>query len=202
MTKECLPKVRIGCDLDGVVARHSLGGFWVKVRRLKEKLLKKAHSPKYYYPKSIFEKEAWKVINWLRVPDKEGVSLLRSIKLCLLRERQKDGQLFFLITGRFEFNYPTTIKWLEKYKLSSLFEEVLVNIKDQDPIEFKVKEVGDQKITHFIDDDLEVLLALRKTGAKLYWVVPGHKDGKENHDSGIINCQNLKEALEKIRIAS
>jgi len=32
---------RIGLDLDGVVARHSLRGFWIRLRLLKEKFLKK-----------------------------------------------------------------------------------------------------------------------------------------------------------------
>lgn len=182
--------IKIGLDLDGIVAKHSLGGFWVKVRLLKEKLLKKLHPESYYYPRTFLEKEAWKMINWLRIPDKEGINLLKKLK----RKNLK----FYLITGRFNFNYPSTIRWLKKYQLWPLFEKVLVNVDDRDPTEFKVDLVKKESINYFVDDDLEVLVALQKTPAKLFWVVPGHREGAENHGKRIVTCQSFVEALERM----
>lgn len=185
-------KIKIAFDLDGVVARHSLGGFWVKVRIIKEAVLKGAHSKKYYFPKTKLEQLAWIAINWRRVPDKKGIDLLKSLPEKKFR--------FFIISSRLKFNYPSTIKWLKKYKLLSLFEEVFLNTKDENPVYFKVEKIESEKIDFFIDDDLEVLIALCQTKAKLFWVVPGHRNGDENHENKITNCSSYKEALEKIVI--
>ena len=183
-------RIRIGCDLDGVVAKHSLSGFWVKVRLLKEKLLKKAHTKAYYYPQTEIEQIAWKVINWFRVPNKKGIESLKEL-------RQK-GYHFFLITSRFRFNEPSTEKWLKKYQLFSLFDKVIINVRDTPPIDFKIDAITREKIDFFIDDDLEVLLALEKTRAKLYWVVPGHRSHLENHRQKIRSCHSFSEVLQEI----
>ena len=55
-----------------------------------------------------------------------------------------------------------------------------------------------EKIDFFIDDDLEVLLALEKTKAKLYWVVPGHRSHLENHRQKIHSCHSFADALREI----
>lgn len=183
-------EIKIGCDLDGVVARHILGGIFVKIRVFKEKFLKKIHSKSYYYPQTKIEELAWIIINWWRVPDKEGVKLLKKF--------HSQGFYLFLITSRFKFNYPSTTKWLKKFSLFPLFTKVLVNVFDEDPINFKIKMVGQEKLDYFIDDDLEVLNALCQTEAKLYWVVPGHRNGDENGTQRIHNCQSLSDALTKI----
>ncbi|MGB9637467.1 MAG: hypothetical protein ACPLY7_01575 [Microgenomates group bacterium] len=187
-------EIRVGVDLDGVVAKHSFGGLWVKLRVGKEKFLKKVGSRTYYYPKTKIEQFTWLIINWSRVPDKEGLSLLKFLK--------KSGFRFYLISSRLNFNCPSTIKWLKKYKLIPLFEEVFLNNQDQNPISFKREKVKEKRIDYFVDDDLEVLEALCVTGAKLFWVVPGHRNGDENHHGKIQNCQSFKEALEKISLES
>lgn len=183
-------KIKIGCDLDGVVAKHSLGGLWVKIRILKERILKKVKDKDYYYPKTELERFVWKVINWLRVPDKEGIDLLKKLK--------NENFSFYLATSRLKFNYPSTIKWLKKQNLLLIFKDVLVNVQDENPVEFKVKAVEKEKMDYFIDDDLEVLTQLCRTKAKLYWVVPGHRNGDENNENRITTCASFTEALKKI----
>lgn len=183
-------KIKIGCDLDGVVAKHSLGGLWVKLRILKERMLKKAKDKDYYYPKTELERFAWKIINWLRVADKEGTDLLKKLK--------GENFIFYLVTSRLKFNYSSTIDWLKKRTLLPVFEEVLVNVQNENPVEFKVKAVEREKINYFIDDDLEVLTALCRTKAKLFWVIPGHRNGEENHEGRITNCQSFADALGEI----
>lgn len=184
-------KIKIAFDLDGVVARHSLGGIWVKIRLLKEKILKKVHTKEYYYPKTGIEKAAWKVINYLRLPNKEGIDKIRKM-------RRQNKFSFYLVTSRFKFNYPSTIRWLKKYRLLPLFEKVLVNVEDQDPIKFKLIVVKREGLNYFIDDDLEVLRTLCQTPAKLLWMVPRHRTKKENNSYQIKTCQSLAEALEEI----
>lgn len=183
-------ELKIGLDLDGVIAKHSLGGFWVRLRKIKEKFLKKIHNHSYFYPKTVLEINAWKIINWLRIPDKDGVKQIIRMK--------KEGWKFFLITGRFNFNNFLTVKWLKKYHLYDLFDKVLVNVGDEDPILFKSKQINKNKIDFFADDDLEVLHSFKTDCAKLYWVVPGHRNGNENGHKQITSCASLYEALVKM----
>lgn len=184
--------VRIGVDLDGVIARHSLGGFWVWLRKTKEKILKGASISNYYYPSTIFERLGWKIIDWIRKPlvDRDG----------LFASLAKKGEIqFYLVTSRFKFLEKLTKKWLEKHNIDSYFHRVLINIDNLDPFEFKIRMIKELDLDFFIDDDLEVIDYLKeKTKTKLYWVVPGHKKKSDNHDSRVETCGDFLEALRKI----
>lgn len=184
--------IKIGVDLDGVVARHSLGGFWVWARKLKEKILKKMRSSTYYYPITPLEQLAWKVIDGVRKPFVDKDNLFTSFA-------KRDEVQFYLVTSRFKFLEKLTQGWLKKYRLGSGFYRVLINTKDIDPFVFKAKAVKNHGLGFFIDDDLEVINYLKnKTKARLYWVVPDHKNEKDNPDSQVKNCQDFPEALKKI----
>jgi len=184
--------IKIGVDLDGVIARHSLGGFWVILRKLKERLLKTTHSQKWYYPSTFLEKFAWKVINWLRIPfaDKDGffASLAGGNKA-----------KFYLVTSRFKFLEKLTADWLKKYHLDQYFAEVLINNKDINPLIFKTEIIKERGLDFFIDDDLEVIDYLKKNiGAKLFWVVAGHKDKKDNNHHDVGSGDDFTDILRKL----
>lgn len=184
--------VKVGVDLDGVVARHSLGGFWVWARRVKEKILKKMHSSTYYYPSTPFERQAWKVIDGMRKPFIDKDSLFNSLS-------KRNDIRFYLVTSRFKFLEKLTQDWLEKHGLDSHFYRVCINVNDLDPFIFKEKVVKDHNLDFFIDDDLDCINYLKKkNNVKLYWVVPGHRDEDDNHDHRVRNCQDFTEALSKI----
>lgn len=184
--------IRIATDCDGVIATHSLKGFWVKLRVLKEKILRKVHSPAYYYPSTMIEKFVWEMINWLRKPFLDGNGLFPQLA-------GKSDVQFYLVTGRFKFLEKQTKDWLKKYQLQNFFHKILVNIDDIDPIVFKAKAIKKFNLDYFIDDDLEVLNYLKKhTKAKLYWIVPGPHRKSENGDKQIENCRDFLDALKKI----
>jgi hypothetical protein len=183
---------RIAVDLDGVIAKHALGGFWLKLRKIKEKTLKKTHLTTYYYPSTFIEKTAWKVINGLRRPtlDKNGLFLSLA---------QKKEVRFFLITSRFKFLEKLTHNWLKHHRLDSLFYKVLINTPNINPLVFKEQMIKKFNIDYVIDDDLEVIDYLKKrTAAKFYWVVPPYQKQTENKDKKIIICTDFLEALQKI----
>jgi len=152
--------IKIGFDLDGVLAQHSLGGFWFKLRKFKEKLFKKTHSSSYYFPKTLVEKIAWIIIDWFRRPSEQ-----RDFLVSLAKKKQLK---FYLITGRFKFLERLTFKWLRKNKLFDCFEKVLVNTQDLEPTEFKAKKINRLGLDFFIDDDPDTISCLRKkTAAKI-----------------------------------
>lgn len=183
---------RIGVDLDGVIARHSLGGFWVVLRKVKERILKTTHSQKWYYPNTFLEKLAWRIINWLRVPFADKGGFFASLA-------KENKARFYLVTSRFKFLEKSTADWLKKYHLDKYFAEVLINNKDIDPLIFKAKTINDRGLDFFIDDDLDVIDYLKKnTNAKLFWVVPGHKDKKDNNHHDVESGDDFTDTLRKI----
>jgi hypothetical protein len=79
------------------------------------------------------------------------------------------------------------------------FYKILINTGDQDPSVFKADMVKNLKIDFFVDDDLETINYLKeKTRAKLFWVVPKHRNRQDNQNDGIESCGDLSEALKKI----
>lgn len=184
--------IKVGVDLDGVVARHPLGGFWVWLRKLKEKILKKMHSSTYYYPATTFERLGWMVIDWERRPFIDKDNLFASLA-------KRDGVQFYLVTSRFKFLEKLTKDWLKKYRLDSCFYQVLINTDNIDPFIFKAKAIRNLGLDFFIDDDLDSINYLKdRTTAKFYWVVPGHKNKNDNHNCQIESCNDFLEALRKI----
>lgn len=184
--------IKIGVDLDGVIATHPLKGFWVKLRRLKEKILKKVNSTTYYYPATLLEKTSWKAINWLKKPISDQGGLFSSLA-------QKNEVQFYLVTGRFNFLDKLTKKWLEKHQLKDFFYKIQINSDDLDPTIFKEKAVKKLGLDIFIDDDLEVLEYLKnRTKAKLFWIVPKYLNKIVNLNSRIENCGGFLDALRKI----
>jgi len=182
----------IGIDLDGVIARHSLWGFWVILRKIKEKLLKKNKVANWYYPTTFLEKKAWIIINQLRTPFIDKEKILASLAT-------NNKAKFYLVTSRFKFLEKLTLSWLKRYHLDKYFSKVLINTKNINPLIFKIKAIKKYKMDFFLDDDLEVIEDLAKTTkAKLFWIVPPYKNPKENCLSTIKSCSNLPEALKII----
>ena len=71
--------IRIGFDLDGVIAAHPFGGLFLALRKWKERWLFKSHNSRYYYPDTALEKHIWKLINGFRPPTKKARELLEFI---------------------------------------------------------------------------------------------------------------------------
>lgn len=181
-------KVNIGVDLDGVVAQHSLGGFWVLMRRMKESLLLSSNSH-YYYPSTKIERLAWCQINRSRIPftqDKKVISEIANYKKAEL----------YLITSRFKFLEDLTHEWLGYYGLGKLFKTIQINVNDEDPYIYKENAIRKFKLDIFVDDDLEVLRHLKRhVRAKLYWVVPRHKKESDNNDNSVVCVNNFCSVL-------
>jgi hypothetical protein len=179
--------MKVGLDLDGVVAKHPWGGFWVWLRKLKEKMLKKVGDKDYFYPASGVERWSWKVIDWSKKP---------AVRKKGLEEKEVE---FYLVTSRFKFLGKLTLRWLELYGLKKVFKKIIINVDDLDPAKFKTKVVKKFELDIFVDDELEILRVLeKKTKAKLYWVVPEHRDKRENGNKEIVSKNSLKEFLECI----
>jgi len=185
--------IKIGFDLDGVLAKHSLGGFWFRLRKAKEEALRNLGTSSYYYPKTFLERWAWVIIDWFRWP------LAKGEKKLLIDFARRQNVKVFLITGRFGFLKQLTLRWLRKNNLFSCFDRIVVNVNDEDPTLAKARSISKLKIDYFIDDDLEVLKKLTKiSSAKLFWLVPQYRDKKENGHPQIRSVTNLAQVFREV----
>jgi len=185
--------IKIGLDLDGVLARHSLSGFWFRIRKAKEEALRNLGSSSYYYPKTFLERWAWMMIDWFRRP------LAKKERDLLIGFANVQNIQFFLITGRFGFLKQLTLKWLRKNNLFSCFDKIAINVDDGDPTLFKARSISKFTIDCFVDDDLEVLKKLTKiSSAKLYWLVPQYRDKRENGHPQIRSVTNLTQVFREV----
>mgnify|MGYP001606709234 CR=1 FL=1 len=230
--------IRIGFDLDGVIAAHPFGGLFLALRKWKERWLFKSHNSRYYYPDTSVEKFVWKLINNRRRPAKGAGKLLEHLQNTSRsishperssrsfgrneaegslsdrflhsssdledfgRNDEKNNFGVYLVTTRFGFLENITINWLKKYHLHQLFHQVIINKKDLEPNEFKVKTVKELGLDYFVDDDLETLNILSKnTETKLIWLCPPHVNPAINKNPEIVSCDNLSSIYSSIKLA-
>jgi hypothetical protein len=183
--------VKIGFDLDGVLARHYLDRFWFMMRKRKEKELLAKDGRGYIYPETWLEKLFLTAINRLR-----RISSLDREEIKALANRE--GLEIYLVTGRFGFLQDLTLSWLKRNNLIRYFSYVFLNKDNQDPTYFKASVINRQGLDIFIDDDLEVLERLSsKTGARLFWLVPDWRKTEENGHYGIVSINSLGEIFSK-----
>lgn len=180
--------IRVGLDLDGVIAEHPLGGVFFYIRQIKEKVLKKVKEKKYYYPNTHLERISWIIINSVRKPNRKGVSLVKQLV--------KDGKIeAYIITSRFKFLEKMTLRWLKLFGIIDCLKAVYVNIDDKFPHEFKAQVINDLGIDIYVDDDYESINYLRKeTKAKLFWL----SKTPFEHKNGFTKIKSLEEALESL----
>lgn len=177
----------IGFDLDGVIAQPLFDGILVKARIIKEHLLKSfGRQTDYFYPKSRIEQLAWTYLNQLRKPSCDA-NHLESLR--------KSGNFsFVLITSRLRFLERDTREWLERYHLDSVFDKIEINTSDLNPVDFKTETINRDSIGYYLDDDLEILEALRgHVSTQLYWLSP-----KAFVGSGVKNSRSVEEFLKQL----
>lgn len=180
--------IKVGLDLDGVLAEHPLGGVFFYIRQAKEKILKKVKEKKYYYPGTRLERTSWVLINSIRRPNRKGMTVLKS----LVDEGKIEA---YVITSRFKFLEQMTFRWLKFFKIFDKLKAVYVNSDDKFPNEFKAKTINDLGIEIYIDDDYEAIDFLSKsTKARLFWL----SKAPFNPKNGFTKISSLQEALENI----
>lgn len=108
--------------------------------------------------------------SFLRSPIKPNITALKKI---FTSEKYQ----IYLISSRFSFLKKQTKKWDEKNKLSKYFEKMYFNFTDKQPNVFKDEIIKKEKITKFVDDDLDLLNYLSEKNPEIdfYWLSPKKK---------------------------
>jgi hypothetical protein len=89
-----------------------------------------------------------------------------------LKELHKSNYSLYLLSGRLGFLDKRTEHWLKKYPITKYFQEIYFNLKNDQAHYFKDYYIKSLRITHFIDDDLDLLLYLAKENPNVsfFWI--------------------------------
>lgn len=125
---------------------------------------------RYRYPKNNLEK-SFRLLthhHFFRPQITKSVEFLKEFH----KNHPKDK--FFLITGRYAFLEKQTHRILDRYKLKKYFHEIHINLADEQPHLFKEKVIKKFKIDTMVDDNLDLLLHLKKSLPRLicFWYNP------------------------------
>lgn len=147
--------IKIGFDLDGVII-----GKPPFIPKFALEMLVRDHGNKklsYRFPASKFERMVRVASHHplLRPPIKKNIRIIRELN------KSKEYTLF-VVSSRYSFLDKRTHEWFKFYKLRDFFEEIYINLEDEQPHVFKEKMIKKLKLKVFIDDDLPLLHHLGK----------------------------------------
>lgn len=124
--------------------------------------------------------------------------LVNNIKALRLIHRKTNHKLY-LVSSRFGFLKDKTNYWLNKNKLKNEFYEIHFNFKNSQPHLFKEKTIQNNNITHYVDDDLDLLVYLSKKNPdlNLFWLTKNKKTNYKNLPLNIKMIKSIKEFYTK-----
>lgn len=166
--------LRIGLDFDGVVAYNPARILRAPVAFVKYYLLgiKKL---RFFVPKNKWERLLWIIAHETSVLPASGVSKLRELSA------QKNIE-FYLITARFHFLTPSLYRWLNRWRLRSVFTGIYVNTRDRQPHEHKLETIRSLHLDYYVEDNWDIITYLDgKTPTTIYWVYNISDHGKQYH---------------------
>lgn len=163
MSKEKKSKVIIGFDFDKVFVNYPpLIPDWFIDWLYK----KKSKSLRYRFPNSFEQKiRIFSHYPIFRHPLWNNIQVLRSLKNSRLYE-------MYLVSGRLGFLDKRTEAWIKKFSFNTYFNHMYFNFENKQSHIFKDMMIKKLNISHFIDDDLDLLLFLAKNNPKVtfFWM--------------------------------
>ena len=145
--------IKVGFDLDGVLADKPP----LVPKFLLEYLFRGGDGGKLHYRYPKLKPEIWlrKLSHFylFRPPIKRNIDFAKKLK--------KRGYRLYLISSRYSFLERETKIWLKRRGLDSLFEEIFLNLKDDQPHIFKEKILQKIRPDYYFEDDQEIVDFLR-----------------------------------------
>lgn len=154
--------IRIGFDFDKVFVNYPQ---FVPDRVIDRLYKKKNGVLKYRFPGTV--EQQIRILSHhhaFRTPITPNINVLKQI--C------NNGIDTYLISSRFGFLEQRTEQWLARHNLKPYFKGIYFNYSNQQPHEFKNIVLQQLGITHYIDDDLDLLqhLAPKNPNIHFYWM--------------------------------
>lgn len=146
--------LRVGFDLDGVILYNPARIVRPIIAIIKRILLHKK-GLKFYYPKSDWEKQIWRVFHWSSFIAAPGLSEL--IKLA------ESGEIeAYIITARFDYLKDDFHGWIKKIKGDKFLKGYYHNVNNEQPHLFKEKMIKKFNLDIYVEDNWDIVDYLNK----------------------------------------
>ncbi len=187
MTADKITKV--GVDLDGVVTYNPFRITRPAVSFIKSAVLHKKEVG-FFIPKN-----RWQKLIYETVIVRASFFPAISTKWLKSYSGQKNIRLI-LITGRYAFTKQETLNWLTKWGLTSVFDKIYINEKNEQSHVYKERLIRENKLDYYIDDNWDIADFLRTRNlTKVCWIY-NFSDRYKRFD---YKYASLRKALEAIR---
>lgn len=156
-------KLRIGFDLDGVLLYNPARIVRRPVKSFKRRFIPK-RTDTFYVPASPLGKFIWRVMHWSSFTVASGYDLIK--------ELAKDPDIdIYLITARYDFLKSDFHRWLKKLDAKNVFTKTIMNEKNLQPHQYKLKELEKLNLDYFVEDNWDIVHHLHKNShTKAYWI--------------------------------
>lgn len=178
-------KTLIGFDLDKIFVNHPP----IIPDKLIERVYKKKNGELMYRIPGKIERKVRILSHFpiFRHPITENITELKKLFSHNIKP--------VLITSRFSFLDNRTAAWLRKHNLNKYFDQIHINLADQQPHIFKNEMLKKLKITHFVDDDLDLLkyVAQKNPQINFFWLDKNAKNLHKDLPKNITPLTSLQE---------
>lgn len=165
-------KIVVGFDFDGVVAYNPARLARLPISLIKHALFKK-NTVSFFIPKTPFTRTLWALGHESSVFPAKGATLLRQLT--------NDGVIeAHLVTARFGFLEQHLLRFLDRWNLHDVFKTITLNIREEQPHEYKMQVVQAKKFDYYIEDNWDIVEHLNKQKLKtqIHWIYNVFDRGK------------------------
>jgi hypothetical protein len=150
--KSAVRPIRVGFDLDGVLLYNPIRNFRPVISFVKKNILGRKKTT-FMVPKSAWQQLIFIWLHKTSLWISPGLEEIKALTAAGVIEP-------YLITARFSFLKADLNYWLKKLKAESVFVEVCANSKDEQPFDFKAKQIKRLKLDMFVEDNWDIVVKL------------------------------------------
>lgn len=154
----------VGFDFDGVIAYNPVRLARLPISFVKQRILgiKKVS---FFVPRTPLEKSLWALAHESSVFPARGAAMLRT----LTKEKKIEAHL---VTGRYGFLEENLLRFLRRWDLIDCFTTITVNIKEEQPHEFKERVLRKNKFAYYVEDNLDIVkhLSSKQLKTQIHWI--------------------------------
>lgn len=154
----------VGFDFDGVVAYNPARLARLPISLIKHALFKK-NTVSFFVPKTPLTRTLWALGHESSVFPAKGATLLRQLT--------HDGVIeAHLVTARFGFLEQHLLRFLDRWNLRDSFKTITLNVREEQPHEYKARIVKEKKFDFYIEDNWDIVSHINKQKGhtQIHWI--------------------------------
>ncbi len=193
MTQLNSSSLKVGFDLDGVLLYNPARMIRPLIALLKKKqICIERKELEFYVPQKRWEEIIWEMFHWSSLFLAPGYKRIAQLKKQNLIEP-------YLITGRFAHLNQDFLRWKKRMKADDLFISTHLNLKNEQPHQFKERMIKELDLDVFIEDNWDIVryLISRLPECKVFWI-SNLFDSKQEYPQKFLRLNAALDHLENL----